>query len=246
MNSQYAILASGLSKSFRYVDAIRNIDLQVKHGELFGVIGSRGAGKSTLLELLTGLRKADKGDIQLLGMDVGTHLNQIKQRIGVQPQNSALYDRMKVKEALHLFRTYYNKKRNLPNLIEMLGLEPYLNQYISRLSTGLQQRISLAVTIVNDPDIIALDEPYAEVDPQHREEMWSILGKLRDEGKTIIISTSVKDEARRYCDRVALLVEGAISVCNTKGFVRTTPYGVTAGDEIYMSLNAFNQRGESA
>ncbi|WP_127533396.1 ABC transporter ATP-binding protein [Paenibacillus kobensis] len=246
MNSQYAILADGIGKRYERVEAIRNLNLQVKRGEMFGITGSGGSGKSTLLELLTGIRKADRGDIRLLGMDVKTHLNQIKQRIGVQLQNSALYERITVKEALQLFQTYYYKKRDLPDLIEMLSLEPYLNQYINRLSASLQQRVSLAVTVVNDPDLIALDEPYAGLEPHHRKEMWTILSNLRDEGKTIIIATSAKEEAQRHCDRVALLVEGAISECNSKKPVLTVPAIMTVKDEKYMSLTAFNQKGESA
>ncbi|GFN33112.1 ABC transporter ATP-binding protein [Paenibacillus xylaniclasticus] len=246
MNSQYAILACGVGKRIGHIEAIRALDLQVERGEMFCITGSVGAGKSILLELLTGIRKADSGDIRIFGMDVRTHLNQIKQRVGIQLQASSLYDRMTVKEALHLFQSYYHKKRSLDELIEMLSLESYMNQYIYQLSAGMRHRVSLAVSVVHDPELIVLDEPYANQESKYRKEMWTILSNLRDEGKTVVIATCAKEEAQQHCDRVASLIEGAIMVHNTNEPPQTAPPFMAVREEKYRSLKVFKQKEASA
>lgn len=201
-------------KSYGSVKAVNGISLQVYKGEVLGIIGANGAGKSTTLEMMMGLRKPDSGSVKVLEMDMSTAADEIKQRIGIQLQQTALYDRIKVKEALELFRSYYDKKRDLQEIIQTLGLEPYLNKYVKNLSGGWQQRTSLALALVNDPEIIFLDEPTTGLDPQARLELWKCINKYRAEGKTIILSTHYMDEAQKHCDRIAIIKKGKLVSCD--------------------------------
>lgn len=131
---QSVIELTNISKSYGDVKAVDGISLQVKKGEVLGIIGANGAGKSTTLEIMMGIRRPDAGTVKVLGMNVEEASNEIKQKIGIQLQQTALYDRIKVKEALKLFSSYYDKTRNLQEIIEALGLKPYLNKYVKNLS----------------------------------------------------------------------------------------------------------------
>lgn len=203
-----------IEKRYGNVKAVDGISLKVKKGEVFGIIGANGAGKSTTLEIMMGLRKPDTGTVKVLGRDLADASDEIKQKIGIQLQQTALYDRIKVKEALKLFQSYYNKKRDLKEIIDTLGLEPYLNKYVKNLSGGWQQCTSLALALVNDPEIIFLDEPTTGLDPQARRELWECINQYRMEGKTIILSTHYMDEAQRHCDRIAIIKKGKLISCD--------------------------------
>lgn len=214
-NLQQEVIQLGhIHKSYGDVQAVNDISLTVTKGEVLGIIGANGAGKSTTLEIMMGLRNPDSGSVQVLGMDMRKASNEIKQKIGIQLQQTALYDRIKVKEALELFGSYYDKKRDLQEIIDTLGLKPYLNKYVKNLSGGWQQRTSLALALVNDPEIIFLDEPTTGLDPQARLELWRCLNQYRAEGKTIILSTHYMDEAQKHCDRIAIIKKGKLVACD--------------------------------
>ena len=210
----FVIEVNNIEKHYGNVKAVDGISLQVKRGEVLGIIGANGAGKSTTLEIIMGLRKPDSGTVNVLGMNIAEASDKIKQRIGIQLQQTALYDRIKVKEALQLFSSYYEKTRDLNEIITTLGLEPYLNKYVKNLSGGWQQRTSLALALINDPEIIFLDEPTTGLDPQARLELWGCINRYRDEGKTIILSTHYMDEAQRHCDRIAIIKNGKLISCD--------------------------------
>ena len=210
----FVIEVNNIEKHYGNVKAVDGISLQVKRGEVLGIIGANGAGKSTTLEIMMGLRKPDSGTVNVLGMNIAEASDKIKQRIGIQLQQTALYDRIKVKEALQLFSSYYEKTRDLNEIITTLGLEPYLNKYVKNLSGGWQQRTSLALALINDPEIIFLDEPTTGLDPQARLELWGCINRYRDEGKTIILSTHYMDEAQRHCDRIAIIKNGKLISCD--------------------------------
>jgi len=210
----FVIEVNNIEKHYGNVKAVDGISLQVKRGEVLGIIGANGAGKSTTLEIMMGLRKPDSGTVNVLGMNIAEASDKIKQRIGIQLQQTALYDRIKVKEALQLFSSYYEKTRDLNEIITTLGLEPYLNKYVKNLSGGWQQRTSLALALINDPEIIFLDEPTTGLDPQARLELWGCINRYRDEGKTIILSTHYMDEAQRHCDRIAIIKKGRLISCD--------------------------------
>ncbi|WP_338452654.1 ABC transporter ATP-binding protein [Niallia oryzisoli] len=212
--SECVIELNQIVKSYGAVKAVDGISFKVYRGEVFGIIGANGAGKSTTLEIMMGLRQPDSGDVRVLDMDITDEADEIKQRIGIQLQQTSLYDRIKVKEALELFRSYYDKKRDLKEIIDTIGLEPYLNKYVKNLSGGWKQRTSLALALINDPEIIFLDEPTTGLDPQARRELWACINNYRMEGKTIILSTHYMEEVQRHCDRMAIIKKGKLVSCD--------------------------------
>lgn len=222
-------------KSYGDVKAVNGISLTVNKGEVLGIIGANGAGKSTTLEIMMGIREHDSGQVKVLGLDVKDKLSQIKQRIGIQLQETSLYDRIKVKEALQLFSSYYEKTRDLNEIIQTLGLEPYLNKYVKNLSGGWKQRTSLALALVNDPEIIFLDEPTTGLDPQARLELWTCINRYRKEGKTILLSTHYMDEAQRHCDRIAIIKNGELVACDQpKLLIDTLLKGDGTMEDVYL------------
>ncbi|TXC92955.1 ABC transporter ATP-binding protein [Metabacillus litoralis] len=224
-------------KNYGSVKAVDGISLSVNKGEILGIIGANGAGKSTTLEMMMGLRKPDSGSVTVLGLDMKHSADEIKQKIGIQLQQTSLYDRIKVKEALTLFSSYYDKKRDQKEIIQTLGLEPYLNKYVKNLSGGWQQRTSLALALVNDPDIIFLDEPTTGLDPQARLELWNCLNKYRSEGKTLILSTHYMDEAQRHCDRIAIIKKGKLVACDVpKNLIRSLNDGEGSMEDVYLQF----------
>jgi len=233
--NQTVIELTNISKTYGDVKAVDGITLQVKKGEVLGIIGANGAGKSTTLEIMMGIRRPDVGTVKVLGMDVEKASNEIKQKIGIQLQQTALYDRIKVKEALRLFSSYYDKKRDIQEIIETLGLEPYLNKYVKNLSGGWQQRTSLALALVNDPDIIFLDEPTTGLDPQARRDLWTCINRYRDEGKTILLSTHYMDEAQKHCDRVAIIKKGKLVACDKpQNLIDSYLQGAGTMEDVYL------------
>ncbi|WP_077620882.1 ABC transporter ATP-binding protein [Bacillus sinesaloumensis] len=232
---QTVIELNNITKSYGDVKAVDGISLEVKRGEVLGIIGANGAGKSTTLEIMMGIRKADAGTVNVLGMNVDEASNQIKQKIGIQLQQTALYDRIKVKEALSLFSSYYESKRDLQEIIDTLGLQPYLNKYVKNLSGGWQQRTSLALALVNDPEIIFLDEPTTGLDPQARRDLWSCINRYREEGKTIILSTHYMDEAQRNCDRIAIIKKGKLVACDQpQNLIDAYLQGAGTMEDVYL------------
>ncbi|MHC0035358.1 ABC transporter ATP-binding protein [Pseudoneobacillus sp. C159] len=232
---QTVIELDNIKKAYGNVKAVDGISLSVQKGEVLGIIGANGAGKSTTLEIMMGLRKPDAGSVKVLDMDITNTSTEIKQKIGIQLQQTSLYDRIKVKEALELFSSYYEKKRDLNEIIQTLGLEPYLNKYVKNLSGGWQQRTSLALALVNDPEIIFLDEPTTGLDPQARLELWNAINKFRAEGKTIILSTHYMDEAQRHCDRIAIIKKGRLVACDQpKNLIDSLVAGEGTMEDVYL------------
>lgn len=239
--NQHVIELSNINKSYGNVKAVDGISLKVNKGEVLGIIGANGAGKSTTLEIMMGIRKPDKGTVNVLGLNVEKASNEIKQKIGIQLQQTALYDRIKVKEALTLFSSYYEKKRDLQEIINVLGLTPYLNKYVKNLSGGWQQRTSLALALVNDPEIIFLDEPTTGLDPQARLELWKCINTFREEGKTIILSTHYMDEAQRHCDRIAIIKQGKLVACDQPHhLIDSLVHGVGTMEDVYLQYAVGN------
>jgi ABC-2 type transport system ATP-binding protein len=205
-----AVDASGLHKRFRDVHAVRGLDLQVKRGEVFGLLGPNGAGKTTSLEMLEGLVSPDAGQIRILGMDWRHQGAAIRNRIGVQFQSTQLDDRVKVREALHIFGCYYAKARSPDELLHLLQLEDKADAYQSKLSGGQRQRLALGLALVNDPELVFLDEPTTGLDPQARQGLWDLVRQLKHEGRTVLLTTHYMDEAEALCDRVAIMDQGQI------------------------------------
>jgi len=208
--TDWAIDATGLHKRFRQVHAVRGLTLQVARGEVFGLLGPNGAGKTTSLEMLEGLVVPDAGTIRILGLDWQQHGRAIRSRIGVQFQSTQLDDKVKVREALELFGSYYPKARPASELLTLLQLEDKAAVYQSRLSGGQRQRLALGLALVNDPELVFLDEPTTGLDPQARQGLWELVRQLRREGRTVLLTTHYMDEAEALCDRIGIMDRGQV------------------------------------
>jgi ABC-2 type transport system ATP-binding protein len=219
------ITVENLSKSFGSVQAVKNISFTVKRGEIFGIIGPNGAGKTTTLEMLEGISKPTDGTIDVLGLVPVQQLRELNKRIGVQFQATSIQRKMKVKEALELFSSFYNESAKKDYLIERLNLDEKLNVHFEDLSGGWKQRVTLALATLHSPEIVFLDEPSMGLDPHARREMWSMIRMLRDEGCTIVVTTHYMEEAEKLCDRVAMIYSGELKALNTPAELLNNPAG---------------------
>lgn len=205
-----AIEAKELHKSFGAVHAVRGLNLRVQRGEVFGLLGPNGAGKTTSLEMLEGLVQPDSGEIRLLGLDWRSHGSQIRNRIGVQFQSTQLDEKIKVREVLEMYGTYYDKPRPVDELLRLLQLEEKADAYQIKLSGGQRQRLALGLALVNDPELVFLDEPTTGLDPQARQSFWDLVRHLKSEGRTLLITTHYMDEAEALCDQIGIMDHGQI------------------------------------
>jgi ABC-2 type transport system ATP-binding protein len=205
-----AIEVRQLHKSFGKVHAVRGLDLQVQRGEVFGLLGPNGAGKTTSLEMLEGLVQPDSGDIHVLGMDWRKDGAAIRNRIGVQFQHTELDEKIKVREVLTMYARYYRKPRPVDDLLKLLQLEEKADAYQIKLSGGQRQRLALGLALINDPELIFLDEPTTGLDPQARQGFWDLVRLLKQEGRTVLITTHYMDEAEALCDRIGIMDHGQI------------------------------------
>ncbi|WP_026677284.1 ABC transporter ATP-binding protein [Fictibacillus gelatini] len=208
------ITVQQLSKRYGTVQAVNDISFNVERGEIFGIIGPNGAGKTTTIEILEGLRKRDGGLVEVLGLDPQKNRTALNEKIGVQYQATSIQKKMKVKEAVDLFSSFYSRKENSKDIIEILGLEEKMNHFFGDLSGGWKQRVTLALATLHQPEIVFLDEPSMGLDPHARRELWSIIQLLRDRGCTIVVTTHYMEEAEKLCDRVAMIYNGEIKALN--------------------------------
>ncbi|MDQ0483933.1 ABC transporter ATP-binding protein [Guptibacillus hwajinpoensis] len=208
------IIVDQLSKSYGSTQAVNSISFSVRKGEIFGIIGPNGAGKTTTIEMLEGIRKPDGGAISVLGLTPHKQLRELNKRIGVQFQATAIQKKMKVKEALDLFSSFY-KATQKDHLIGLLGLHEKLNANFEDLSGGWKQRLTLALATLHKPEILFLDEPSMGLDPHARREMWKLIHVLKEEGCTIVLTTHYMEEAEKLCDRVAMIYGGRLKALDT-------------------------------
>jgi ABC-2 type transport system ATP-binding protein len=209
------IEARELSKRYGEIVAVDNVSFSVQRGEIFGLLGPNGAGKSTTLEMLEGLRDIDSGSALVLGTDIEHDSAAVKRRIGVQLQATALPNFTTVSESIDLFRAFYDHTRGTADLLEEFDLVPQAKQITTKLSGGQQQRLSIALAMVNDPDVVFLDEPTTGLDPQARIALWGFIERFRARGKTVMLTTHYMEEAERLCDRVAVMDKGHVVALDT-------------------------------
>ena len=205
----------GLVKRYRDVAAVDGLSFTVQRGEVFGMLGPNGAGKTTTLEIIEGLRTPDAGSVHVLGTDVLAHPKTVKERIGVQLQATALPQFTKVREAVELFAALYRKARPVAEVIDEFNLGEKADAYTDKLSGGQMQRLSIALALVNDPDLVFLDEPTTGLDPQARLNIWTVIEGIRQRRKTVVLTTHYMEEAERLCDRVAVIDRGRIVALDT-------------------------------
>jgi ABC-2 type transport system ATP-binding protein len=204
------IRVTGLEKRYGETRAVDGVSFQVPAGTVFGLLGPNGAGKTTTVEVLEGLRTPDAGEVRVLGLDAVMHADSLKGRIGVSLQTAALYPKLTVAEVLDLFRSFYGHGRATDDLIGLMDLGEKRSTRTQDLSGGQRQRLSVALALVNDPELIFLDEPTTGMDPAARRSLWDIILGLRAEGRTVLLTTHYLEEAEVLCDRVAIMDHGRI------------------------------------
>src|SRR6202522_2819990 len=204
------LLLRGLRKSFADVVAVDGLDLDVMAGECFGLLGPNGAGKTTTIEICEGLTAADSGTVELLGLNWAKGANELRQRIGIQLQETQFPEKLTVDETLRLFRSFFRQGIAVEESIQTAQLEEKRHARVGTLSGGQKQRLAMACALVGDPELLFLDEPTTGLDPQARRHLWDLVDGLKQAGRTIILTTHYMDEAERLCDRVAIMDHGRI------------------------------------
>jgi ABC-2 type transport system ATP-binding protein len=204
------IRVRGLTKRYGDVQAVAGIDFDVAKGEIFGLLGPNGAGKTTTVEILEGLRKPDAGEVSVLGVDVRRDADALKPRIGVSLQTAALYPKLTVTELIDLFRSFYPTARPTEEIVDALELGERRSARSEVLSGGQRQRLAVALSLVNDPELVFLDEPTTGLDPAARRSLWDIVRGLKAAGRSVLLTTHYMEEAEILCDRLAIMDHGRI------------------------------------
>lgn len=215
MSENKVIEVEKLRKTYGSVVAVDEISFEVNEGDIFGMVGPNGAGKTTTIECIEALRKPDKGRLKVLGLNPQQHAYALRERIGVQLQESALQNHLKVWEALDLFTSFYSNPADWRTLLEKLNLAEKANTSFNKLSGGQKQRLFIALSLVNNPELVFFDELTTGLDPQARRTMWDLVRDIREQGKTVLLTTHFMEEAERLCDRVAIVDRGRIVALDT-------------------------------
>lgn len=221
-----AIVVKDFQKRYGNFTAVDGISFDVKPGEIFGLLGPNGAGKTTTLECLEGLRRADGGQLRVMGLDPARDFRKLVQHIGVQLQTSSLPGHITVTEAIKLFAAYHGIDPDF-SVLERMGLEGKMSSQYHALSTGQKRRLTLALAILHKPQVLFLDEPTAGLDVETRIALHELMKELKQEGTTIILSTHDMAEAETMADRVAILLQGRIAALGTPRELTSTGKGMT-------------------
>lgn len=217
MQKEIAIEVKSLVKKYGDLTAVDGISFTVQKGEVFAFVGPNGAGKTTTVEILVCLRKLTSGEVMVLGFDVRDRKGQqqIRKRVGVLPQDFNTFDLLSVKENLNYYKKMYDGGMDVDELIELIDLRDKTNALYKNLSGGLKKRLAIATALVNDPEVVFLDEPTTGLDPRARRDMWNVIEGLREQGKTVFLTTHYMDEAEILADTVAIISFGKIIAIGT-------------------------------
>jgi ABC-2 type transport system ATP-binding protein len=209
------IEVSGLHKEYGGITAVEDVSFSVGEGEIFGILGPNGAGKTTTVECVSGLRRADRGTVRVLGLDPATDRDALNRLVGVQLQEAGLPDKLKVREALELFAAFHDDPADTGTLLRRLGLADKAGSRWKGLSGGQKQRLAIALALVGRPKVVILDELTAGLDPHARREVWELVEGVRADGVTVLLVTHLMEEAERLCDRLALIDRGRVVAVDT-------------------------------
>ncbi|MCA9950806.1 MAG: ABC transporter ATP-binding protein [Anaerolineales bacterium] len=212
---EHIIEVNHLRKVYGETVAVEDVSFNVRQGEIFGIVGPNGAGKTTTIESIIGLRKPDGGSVQVLGIEPQKQPRELSNRIGIQLQQAAIPERLKVWEALDLYASFYDRTVPWQPLIEEWGLADKRNTPFGKLSGGQQQRLFIALALLNDPEIVFLDELTTGLDPQARRATWDLVRAIRDQNKTVVLITHFMDEVQALADRVAIIDNGRLIALDT-------------------------------
>jgi ABC-2 type transport system ATP-binding protein len=205
-----AVRCERLTRRYGDVVAVDGLSLDVRRGECFGLLGPNGAGKTTTIEILEGLLTPDAGDVEVLGLRWKTDEAELRQRLGIQLQDTQLADKLSVEQVLRLFRSFYLRGRSIDELLKIAELEGKRRSWVGKLSGGQKQRLAMACALAGNPDLLFLDEPTTGLDPQSRRQLWGVLERFRADGGTIMLTTHYMEEAEVLCDRVAVVDHGRV------------------------------------
>jgi ABC-2 type transport system ATP-binding protein len=237
--NEIVIKTNGLTRKFGDFTAVDAITFDVQAGEIFGFLGANGAGKTTAMKILCGLLSPTSGEAKVAGFDVYKEAEKIKQNIGYMSQKFSLYENLTVKENIHFFGGIYGISRKellqkTSELIERLGLGDEADKLVGSLPLGWKQKIAFSVAILHEPKIVFLDEPTGGVDPITRRQFWDLIYEAANRGITIFVTTHYMDEAE-YCDRVSIMVDGAIAALNTPSEMKKS-FGVKTMNDVFLQL----------
>jgi ABC-2 type transport system ATP-binding protein len=228
----------GLEKRYGEHEAVRGVDIEVKRGEVFGLLGPNGAGKTTTVEILEGYRTRTTGEVSVLGHDPAKRQIELRRRIGIVLQSGGIYNHVTPREALAHWASFYPHPRPVEEVLQLSGLEEKADARARTLSGGQLRRLDFALALVGDPELIFLDEPTTGFDPAARRDAWETVRKLREGGKTILLTTHYLDEAQALADRVAIVKDGRILAVGppqelSAGASRyTVAYRDTSGEQV--------------
>jgi ABC-2 type transport system ATP-binding protein len=211
----------GLRRSYGSFEAVRGIDLEITWGEIFALLGPNGAGKTTTLEILEGFRERSGGQVQVLGVDPAQGDRAWRGRIGIVLQDSVPEPELTVRECLALYAGYYSKPRDLDDTLNQVGLADLGPRRCEHLSGGERRRLDVALALIGGPELLFLDEPTTGFDPAARRAMWELVGSLRADGTTIVLTTHYMEEAERLADRIAVIANGEIVAVGSPGSLGT-------------------------
>jgi ABC-2 type transport system ATP-binding protein len=211
------IEVNSLHKEYGSVTAVDDVSFAVEPGEIFGILGPNGAGKTTTVECISGLRAPDRGSVRVLGLDPVADRDELHQTVGVQLQEAGLPDKLRVREVMDLFASFYREPADVDALLRRLGLTEKAGARYKKLSGGQKQRLAIALALIGNPRVIVLDELTTGLDPHARRETWGLVEQVRDAGVTVLLVTHFMEEAERLCDRLALIDRGRVVAVDTPG-----------------------------
>lgn len=209
------ITVTGLTKRYGNQTIVDGLDFVVHEGEVFGILGPNGAGKTTTLEMMEALRLIDGGTVEIDGLDVAQQPQRVKEIIGVQLQATSFFDKLTLKEQLHMFAGFYDVSADPDQILNDVQLGGKAKSYVENLSGGQRQRFSIAAALVNTPRVLFLDEPTTGLDPQARRNLWELIQSIKQKGITIVLTTHYMEEAELLCDRIAIMDAGKILKIDT-------------------------------
>ena len=231
----------GLRKTYGATTAVADVSFSVAPGEIVGILGPNGSGKTTTVECLEGLRRPDGGHVRVLGLDPRTQIAALRRRIGCQLQDTALPDRLRVREAVRLFAAVGDHRADIDGLLDEWGLRDKRDAAFGSLSGGQRQRLFVALALVNDPELVFLDEMTTGLDPVARRDAWRLVERVRARGAAIVLVTHFMDEAAQLCDRLVVLRDGAVVATGTPAeLVHRHGGGITASFSSDLPPAAFD------
>lgn len=252
--SDSIVTIRNLVKRYGDLVAVDGVSFDVRRQEIFGILGPNGAGKTSTLEMIETLRPIDSGEVVLSGIDVRLNPQDVKRVIGVQLQSSSFFDKLNLRELLLLFGEMYGRVVDPVRLLAEVELEDKARAQVAHLSGGQKQRFSIAAALVNEPVVIFLDEPTTGLDPQSRRHLWGVIKRIRDEGKTIVLTTHYMDEAEELCDRVAIMDHGKIIALDSpqalvedllaSGFTKERVERLANLEDVFLHLTGHSLREE--